>query len=452
MKSKTRILKNRDSRELTVERIVALPPKLAWEGWTKPEHIAHWWGPKLWSATVYEMDVKPGGVWRYSLKSDDTSGEEAFCKAVYQEVHEPYTLVYTDSFTDKDWNVVENSEMLTTVLFKEAASGTKLSIVTRFASAEELDNAEAMGMVEGFTDACDRLEIYLETLTGGHMDTVTSKDGTKIAYEKQGDGPAVILISSAVADHRDAAGFAEQLSTHFTVYNYDRRGRGQSSDATPYAVQREVEDIEALIQKAGGHACLFGSSSGAVLALEAASRLGEQVTKLYLYEPPFIINDSRKPVPTEYVQHLNMLNQAGRRSEAVEYFMSEALGIPAEYIGYMKADPSWEAMESMSHTLVYDGMLMGDTQSGKPLPAGRWKVNVPTLIMTGENSEPLFHDTAKALTGLLPLVETRTLTGQDHSAVVMAPDIIAKTIIDYDIALEENANDEVNAIRGSEIG
>jgi uncharacterized protein YndB with AHSA1/START domain/pimeloyl-ACP methyl ester carboxylesterase len=452
MRKKTKIHKNRDRRELTVERIVALAPTLAWEGWTKPEHIARWWGPKLWTSTVYEMDVRPGGVWRYSLKSDENSGEEAFCRAVYQEVIEPSRLVYTDSFADKDWNIVENSEMFTTVLFEEVSSGTKLSIVTRFASAEELDNAEAMGMVEGFTEAFDRLEIYLETLTRGHLNTVISKDGTKIAYEKQGNGPVVILIASAVADHRDAAQLAEQLAAHFTVYNYDRRGRGQSSDVAPYAVQREVEDIEALIRTSGGRACLFGSSSGAVLALEAASRLGDQVTKLYLYEPPFIINDSRKPVPAEYVQHLNMLNVADRTSDAVEYFMSEALGIPAEYIGYMKADPSWKTMESMSHTLAYDGMIMGNTQSGKPLPTDRWKVNVPTLIMTGENSEPLFHEAAKALADLLPLVESRTLPGQDHSAVVMAPNILAKTIIDYDIVREENEYDEVKTIGGSGIG
>lgn len=161
------------------------------------------------------------------------------------------------------------------------------------------------------------------------------------------------------------------------------------------------------------------------------------MSKLYLYEPPFIINGSRKPLPTEYVHHLNTLNQAGRRSEAVEYFMSEALGIPEEYIGYMKADPSWQAMESISHTIAYDGMIMGDTQSGKPLPTDRWKVNVPTLIMTGENSEPLFHESAKALTELLPFVESQTLPGQDHSAVVMAPSILVKTIVDYDIVREE---------------
>ncbi|MDF2649368.1 MAG: Activator of Hsp90 ATPase 1 family protein [Paenibacillus sp.] len=441
IRKKTKIHKDRKRRELTVERIVALPPKLAWEGWTRPEHIARWWGPKLWTSFVYEMDVRPGGVWRYSLKSDDNSGEEAFCRAVYQEVIEPSKLVYTDSFADKNWNIVESSEMLTTVHFEEVKSGTKLCIVTRFGSAEELDNAEAMGMVEGFTDALDRLENYLETLMGGNMNTVISKDGTEIAYEKQGNGPAIILVASAVADHSDAAQLAEQLAAQFTVYNYDRRGRGESTDATPYAVQREIEDIEALIHTAGGSAYLFGSSSGAVLALEAASRLGDQVLKLYLYEPPFIIDDSRKPVPTGYVQHLNKLNESDRRSEAVEYFMTEALGIPAEYIGYMKADPSWQAMESMSHTLAYDGMIMGDMQSGKPLPIDRWYVNVPVLIMTGENSEPLFHDAAKALAELLPLAESRTLPGQDHSAVVIAPHILAKTIIDYDIVRKKIGDD-----------
>jgi len=143
-------------------------------------------------------------------------------------------------------------------------------------------------------------------------------------------------------------------------------------------------------------------------------------------------------VPVDYVQQLNSLTEAGKRSEAVEYFASEALGIPEEYIGYMKADRSWQEMESISHTLAYDGIIMSDTQSGKPLPTDRWKVNVPTLILAGENSEPLFHDVAKALAELLPLVESRTLAGQDHSAVVMAPNILAKTIIDYDIVREEN--------------
>ncbi|MFD7522084.1 alpha/beta fold hydrolase [Paenibacillus chitinolyticus] len=173
--------------------------------------------------------------------------------------------------------------------------------------------------------------------------------------------------------------------------------------------------------------------SGAVLALEAASLLGDRVTKLYLYEPPFIINDSRKPVPADYVQQLNSLTEAGKRSEAVEYFVSEALGIPDEFIGYMKADPSWNKMKDLSHTLAYDGLIMGTTQSGKPLPTNRWVVNAPTLIMTGENSEPLFHDAAQALVKLLPKAAIHTLGGQDHSAVITAPEVLAKTVVDFEL-------------------
>ncbi|QNK60731.1 alpha/beta hydrolase [Paenibacillus sp. PAMC21692] len=264
------------------------------------------------------------------------------------------------------------------------------------------------------------------------METVISKDGTQIAYTKQGTGPAIIIISSAAADHQDALPLAEHLSANFTVYNYDRRGRGQSKDTAPYAAAREVEDIEALIAVAGGQAYLFGSSSGAVLALEAANLLGASIVKLYLYEPPFIINDSRKPVPVDYVEHLNALIEADKRSEAVEYFASEALGIPGEFIGYMKADTSWNKMESLAHTLAYDGMIMGTTQSGNPLQAGRWNVAIPTMVMTGENSEPLFHNAASALVELLPGATAHLLAGQDHSAVVMSPDVVAKAIVDFE--------------------
>ncbi|WP_309300188.1 alpha/beta hydrolase [Bacillus sp. SN1] len=190
---------------------------------------------------------------------------------------------------------------------------------------------------------------------------VISKDGTKIAYEKQGNGPAVILVSSAAADHYDAEQLAVQLAKYFTVYNYDRRGRGQSTDASQYAIEREIEDIETLIMEAGGSGILFGSSSGAVLTLEAASKLGDKITKLFMYEPPFIIDNSRPAVPTEYVEHLNKLIEEGRRGDAAKYFMSKALGIPLEYLDHMKANPSWKSMEDLAHTLAYDGMIMGET-------------------------------------------------------------------------------------------
>ncbi|WP_382921352.1 alpha/beta fold hydrolase [Streptomyces sp. NPDC057062] len=271
------------------------------------------------------------------------------------------------------------------------------------------------------------------------MNTLISKDGTKIAYKKQGTGPSLILVASAAADHKDAEQLAVQLANHFTVYNYDRRGRGQSTDSSNYAVEREVEDIEALINEAGGNSFLFGSSSGAVLALEAANLLKDKVRKLFMYEPPFIIDDSRPPVPANYVQHLNNLIGEGKRNKAVEYYMSEALGIPSEYLEYMKADPSWKSMEEMAHTLAYDGMIMGETQSGRPLPVDRWEVNVPTSIVVGENSESYFHDAAKSLVELLPLAKYQTLSGQDHSAVMMAPEVLAKEMVNF--YLYQNPNE-----------
>ncbi|MFD0586544.1 SRPBCC domain-containing protein [Paenibacillus sp. GCM10027627] len=157
MIGKTTIEKNREKRELTVERIVALPRKLAWEGWTKPVHVARWWGPKQWTATIYEMDVRPGGIWRYSL-SPEGGKEDAFGIAEYREVSQPSRLEYMDMFADHRWNVVEGSDMLTAVTFEEVTGGTKLSIVTRFATVDKLEEAEAIGMIEGYSDALERLE------------------------------------------------------------------------------------------------------------------------------------------------------------------------------------------------------------------------------------------------------------------------------------------------------
>ncbi|WP_367643905.1 alpha/beta fold hydrolase [Bacillus sp. THAF10] len=263
------------------------------------------------------------------------------------------------------------------------------------------------------------------------MKTLISKDGTIIAYEKLGTGPSLVLVASAAADHKDAIQLAEQLSKHFTVYNYDRRGRGQSSDSPEYAVEREVEDIEVLINEAGGKSMLFGSSSGAVLALETASKLQEKVTKLFMYEPPFVIDDSRPRVPPNYVSHLNKLVGDGKRSDAVEYFMSEAIRIPSEILNFIKAEPSWKSMENIAHTLVYDGLIMGETQSGKPLPINKWEVKVPTAVMVGENSESYFHAASKSLVELLPQAKYFTLLGQDHSAVMFAPDLLAKEMTSF---------------------
>src|SRR6266487_2672638 len=164
------------------------------------------------------------------------------------------------------------------------------------------------------------------------MRNVRSSDGTSIAFDRSGQGPALILVAGATATRAAEAAISAHLAPHFTVFAYDRRGRGDSGDTPPYAVEREVEDIETLITEAGGSAFVFGHSSGAVLALEAASNLPSKVKKLALYEPPFIVDDSRPPLQVDYVARLTELVAAGRRGDAVEFFMTKAVAVPIEFI------------------------------------------------------------------------------------------------------------------------
>ena len=261
------------------------------------------------------------------------------------------------------------------------------------------------------------------------MAEVTSLDGTTIAFERTGTGPPLVVVSSALADRSDARRLARRLAEHFTVYNYDRRGRGASGDRKPYSMAAEVDDIESLIDEAGGSAFLFGSSSGAVLALEAASRLGTKVTRLVLFEPPFIVDDSRPPLTTDYVTRLDTLVTAGRGSEAVRHFMSNGMGMPALMVAVMRVVPGWSKMKRMSHTLLYDTEIMGDTQAGNPLPADRWAAaDIPTLVLTGEKSEPFLHTGARALAEVLPHAAHGTLKGANHSAVVAAPKALAAAL------------------------
>jgi pimeloyl-ACP methyl ester carboxylesterase len=259
------------------------------------------------------------------------------------------------------------------------------------------------------------------------MDKVTSKDGTTIAFDHSGTGPAIILVGGALSDRSAARPLAALLASRFSVFSYDRRGRGDSGDVAPYAVEREVEDIEALINEAGGSAFVFGKSSGAVLALEAARRLA--IARLALYEPPFIIDGSRAPVPGDYVQQLTGLVSAGRRGDAVEYFMTKAVDVPAEYVAQMRNAPSWQAMEALAHTLAYDGAIMGNTLSGHPLPAERWAaVTVPTLVMDGGDSPLWAHNGVQAIVDILPHAQRRTLAGQTHA---VAPEVLAPVLVEF---------------------
>jgi pimeloyl-ACP methyl ester carboxylesterase len=250
------------------------------------------------------------------------------------------------------------------------------------------------------------------------MHTVTSRDGTKIALDILGEGPPVIFVGGALAGRSAGAPLTAALARNFTVLNYDRRGRGDSGDTQPYAVDREVEDIAALIAEAGGTAHLIGGSSGAVLALDAAAG-GVAVSKLALYEPPFIVDRSSPPMPGDTGRVLAKLVAGGRRGDAVQLYMTKVLGLRAGIVAAMRDSPYWAQWEAMAHTLVYDATILAGTMSGRPLPAGRWaSVTAPTLVMDGGASPAQMHSAAQALADLLPTAERRTLPGQTYDVDV----------------------------------
>lgn len=266
------------------------------------------------------------------------------------------------------------------------------------------------------------------------MQTVRSADGTTIAFDRSGQGPALILVNGASATRSTAVSAAEALAPDFTVLAYDRRGRGDSTDTPPYAIDREIEDLEALIDEAGGSAFVFGHSSGAVLALEAARRLPGKIRKLVLYEPPFIIDDSRPPMPPDFLPRLNGLLATGRREDAVDLW-NRYVGLTPEMIAGLRQSPWWPGLLAVAPTLPYDATIMGDTQFGNPLPLRKWSsVEVPTLVMDGtlflgrEEGHAWMHHAADEIARVLPNAQRRTLEGQDHGA---AADVLALALKEF---------------------
>jgi pimeloyl-ACP methyl ester carboxylesterase len=247
------------------------------------------------------------------------------------------------------------------------------------------------------------------------VNTVRSRDGTPIAFDRRGTGAPVVLVDGALC-HRamgPSTPLAELLARRFTVFTYDRRGRGDSGDTPPYAVEREIEDLAALVNEAGGAAFVYGVSSGAALALEAANRL-PGIRKLALYEAPFIVDGTRAPVSKDYWARIGESVAAGRRGEAVRLFL-RAVGVPAIFVAMMRVTPAWSKLKAVAHTLPYDGALVQDNQKGKPLPAGRWaSVTMPTLVMDGGKSPAWIRNAMRSLADVLPNTQYRTLEGQTH--------------------------------------
>ena len=257
------------------------------------------------------------------------------------------------------------------------------------------------------------------------MSTVTSTDGTTIAYDQYGDGPAVILVNGALGDRKldrrfkQMIGLADLLSPNHTVINYDRRGRGDSEETGPFSVEREIDDIAALIAAVGGRAALFGFSSGGALALRAAGA-GIGVERVAVYETPFMVDRTEKHPPANYGQRLDALITAGDSNGAVKHFMRNAMGMPAPAVAMMRLMPMWKDMAANAHTLSYDWAALGEhNMQGDSLRPDEWSsVHVPALIVYGSKSPANLTKGARALAEVLPNAQLRSLEGVGHNLKV----------------------------------
>ena len=255
------------------------------------------------------------------------------------------------------------------------------------------------------------------------MESVTSRDGTTIAFDRMGEGPPVVLVCGGSVSRMDDAPLAQQLASDLTVYNYDRRGRGDSGDTLPYAIEREVEDIEAVIEEAGGSAFLWGSSSGAALALIAVEN-GVSASKLALWEPPYVPDGVPKP-PEDQVEQYETMVAEGRRGDAVEYFMSKVVGMPPEFVAGARSQPWWAATAALAHTLAYDARIMSDYTVPRDRAAS---VKVPTLVIAGGADIPWMRQSAQALADAFPDGRVRFLEGQGHD---VDPATLAPVLVEF---------------------
>lgn len=259
---------------------------------------------------------------------------------------------------------------------------------------------------------------------------VTSADGTTIAYTAWGDGDPLIIIDGATA-YRAATPenekIGELLAGSLRVINYDRRGRGESGDTAPYAVEREFEDLAAIIAGPGEGrpATVFAWSSGGFLALNSA-QAGVPIARLALFEPPAVADDARPPLPSDYVERLEAAIAAGRPGDAAELFLTAAVLMPPEFVDGMRGSEMWPGLEAVAPTISYDGRQVGEAMSGQPLSIERWiRVSSPILVMYGDGTWPFLASGAKAVADLLPTATLRAVAGENHSATA---DVLASAL------------------------
>ncbi len=257
------------------------------------------------------------------------------------------------------------------------------------------------------------------------MNKAASSDGTTIAFDRLGEGPPVILVGAALQDRATYRPLAEKLARHFTVINYDRRGRGDSGDTLPYAIEREIEDIGALLDEAGGTASVYGHSSGAALVLHAAAH-GLPITKIALYEPPYTPDDEEwRRTSREDAEAIKTLLEEGRRSDAVSHILN-GIGVPQEMVDEMSHD---ERVVAMAHTLAYDSEIMGDIDRGGGIPTDlAGTVTIPALVLCGGASQAWMIDVGRQVADALPNGRLSVLEGQDHSA---SPEALAPVLTEF---------------------
>ena len=245
------------------------------------------------------------------------------------------------------------------------------------------------------------------------MDTVTSADGTDIAYELLGSGPPVIVVAGTNCDATVARPLAKALAEHHTVINYDRRGRGASGDAAPYSVAKEIDDLSALLDQVGGSARAYGHSSGAGLVLLAAAR-GLPFSRLVLHEPPYVADEGQARQSRVYAATLERLLADGRPSDAAALFMAR-VGTPSEVVADMRTQPWWSRMEGLAPTLSYDSQVMGYPTTGGTVPLDLVQTVVAsTLVLSGEASGEQMTTVAQRIAELLPHGRHHVLLGQGH--------------------------------------
>src|SRR5215207_2870061 len=257
-------------------------------------------------------------------------------------------------------------------------------------------------------------------------ETVTSKDGTPIAYWRSGEGPPLVVVHGTSADHDRWAPVLPAFEQHFTVCAVDRRGRGGSGDSDDYTIEREFEDMAAVVDSIGEPANLLGHSYGALCALEAAP-LTRNVCKLVLYEPPMDVTDEQIN-PPGVVDRLEALLEAGDRDGVVATMLREVARVPPEAVEYMRSLPAWQARVAAAHTIPRE---LRAQEAYRFDPERFGDLGVATLLLIGGDSPATYEEAEKAVAEALPNCRIVVMAGQGHVAMDTATDLFTIEVLQF---------------------